>query len=174
MYHLIKNSFERKQKGAVSALCVIFIVLAGSFVSCAQKAVVDESDEGGEVPYVPCPCENNDGPLATIKGEIRFYNVTNTPDDSNTDYVLDWPDERMTIYPAFTCIGLSSDNSNLEGLGHLNGGTIFHVCNLPDFAQEWYDGCIVYYEGNVYPYCEKFGCRDLCYSIILTSLKKVE
>ena len=37
MYHLIKNPFERKQKGAVLALCVMFIVLAGIFVSCAQK-----------------------------------------------------------------------------------------------------------------------------------------
>jgi len=43
MYNLIKNPFERKQKGAVSALCVIFVMLAGCFASCQKNEGYENS-----------------------------------------------------------------------------------------------------------------------------------
>ena len=37
MNKVIKNPFERMQKGAVVALCVVFLALAGSFASCSKR-----------------------------------------------------------------------------------------------------------------------------------------
>ena len=44
MNKVIKNPFERMQKGAVVALCVVFLALAGSFASCSKK--VESSTQG--------------------------------------------------------------------------------------------------------------------------------
>ena len=145
----------------------IALILAGSFYSCAKRA-----ESGGEVPYKSCSCEQNDDPLTIIKGEICLLNTLIEYDyDPYIDYRWTRPNECMGFVDNISFIRLTGDNPNLDKLGSVNGGTVFYICNLPDFAKQWHSGSMVYYEGIVYPNCEEFGCRDFCYSLILTKLK---
>jgi len=45
MNTIIKNPFERKQKGTVSALCIVCLFLAGSFYSCEKRAEFSDTTQ---------------------------------------------------------------------------------------------------------------------------------
>jgi len=147
----------------------ILLLLAGSFFSCAKR-----SESGGEVPYAPCPCENNEKPLATIKGEARLYfdDVFWTPPFDSERIVFF---SETNEYPDH--VKLALDDPRFR---NPMGGVVFvDICNFPDFAKEWNSpgGITVYYEGIIYPWCDILGvlCRGTpCYSSILTKLIKIE
>jgi len=126
------------------------------------------------VPYIPCPCENE--PITTIQGEILFENQ-NYPnyvplEDFDTDRHR--YSERLIFNGIRNVLALTDNNPNMSKLCSLNGKATFNICNFPEFAEQWNSGITVYFEGIVYPHCEQFGCRGICYSLILTKLKKVE
>ncbi len=146
-------------------IAFVLLLITGCFSSCSEK----KDEPSGNVPYKPCPCGNDNKPLVTIRGDIRLFIDSVTKDDVITF------SERL-IYISnddYAGIVLNSDNPNLFKLGSVNGGTEFHICNFPDFAKQWHTpgGITVSYKGLVYPNCGKFGCRDLCYNLILTNLE---
>ena len=156
---LIKKSSERKRKLAALALCV---ALAGSLYSCGKKA-----EAGGEAPYKPCPCENYDEPLGTIKGETRLY-IDEQPFVPIVMVYKSYEYDQFVDHAFF----ILSDNTLFPSIPE--GMTaVVNICNFPDFAKQWKTsgGIDVYYEGIVYPHCEEFGCRAFCYTLILTKLK---
>jgi len=173
MYHLIKNPFERKQKGAVSVLCVIFIVLAGSFVSCAQKAVI-ESDNGGEVSYWICPFDEHSSYIDSVyvKGEAYLFNDS-IPDDMKTKIIQDCETSGYAEWIVYE----GNNNATLYVTKFKGeGGNNYIICNYPDFAKQWeasLTGQKVYYEGISF-LIGGYACAQCptWYHLGLTVLKK--
>ena len=159
MEKLKNNQFERMKKGTVATLCVL--MLAGSFASCGKRG-----ESGGDVPYMPCPCEFNVESV-TIKGNARLR-IGTTAHTSFWEECISWvsnDDGESAV------LWLNPNISDWEVMA------IVDICNFPDFAKQWStpeEGIDVYYEGIMYPmWCEEYrgGCRELCYSMILTKLK---
>jgi len=145
----------------------ILLILAGSFSSCTKKA---DSNDVDNVPFKPCPCETNDGPLGTIKGEVRLFVDEPSLRDIEVivyeSYVYDCFLDRAYLKLNLNSLPFFSDN--LPDMP-----ATLNICNFPDFAKQWEtsSGVDVYYEGIVYPNCEEFGCRAFCYTFILTKFK---
>ena len=175
MSKVIKKSFERKQKGTVSALCIVYLLLAGCLYSCGKKV-----EAGGEVPYKSCPCdeemvlwEKQLFPRAEIflfkdyvpDEFIRTEFLGNGEISSvfKSNYILYYSEFERALF--FVC----PSNS---GLGILGEGL---VCNFPDFAKEWLkheNGIKVYIEGSMY-ICHRLSPDDrIVFDYVLTSLKK--
>ena len=153
------------QKVVAVALCV---VLAGSFYSCEKRAEAN----GGEVPFVSCPCENNDEALGIIKGEARlFFDEVFWSAPMDSERIVVW--SATSEYPDLAKLALDDPRFRTPS----GGGVFVDICNFPDFAKEWNvpGGVTVYYEGTLYPWCDILGilCRGMgpCYSMILTKLK---
>jgi len=174
MYHLIKNPFERKQKGAVSALCVMFIVLMVSLSSCVQKAVVEESDEGVKVPYVPCTCEEN--PLAELQfSQLEAYLLKDSI-PKQIDFEI-----RSELYESSKEVcWIVFDSKTNNAILTVGGGAIRNICeicNFPDFVKEWnipQNGCKIYFEGLTYQPCAPKGgiATESYFDYVLTTIKK--
>jgi len=132
-------------------LTAILLILAGGLASCKDK------EKEGSVPYRSCPCKNE--PLGTVKGDIRLF--------IDPDSTITYSHERMVYSHDRAYLTLKEEQKPFPHQ------PIGHICNFPDFAKQWKapEGVVVYYEGIIYPNCEEFGCRVVCYSIILTKLK---
>jgi len=157
-----------KTKSMITAL---LLFLVGSFYSCSSK---NELDVDCYLLYKFCPCEND--PITTIQGEILFENQncqTHVP-FSGVDPERHRPNERLIFNGVTNSLVLTDDNLNMSKLCSLNGRATFNICNFPEFAEQWNSGITVYFEGIVYPHCEQFSCRGICYSLILIKLKKAE
>ena len=150
----------------------ILLMLAGGGNSCGKRA-----ESGNEVPYKPCPCENGDEPLVSIKGNTRLFIIPLMEEEGI--FQLQTVESMCFYHDSLSVIRQKSDNPNFpSGLFSLNGGAVFNICNFPDFAKQWHapEGIVVFYEGTVYPYCAypRSRCANVCYNLVLTKLKKIE
>lgn len=139
----------------------------------------DDGYKGGDVPYIPCPCEFGEEPMP-IQGEAQFFidvsNFTTLPISLDPPNIMVWQNDRDKD-KASLLVYLDPDGIYLDGVCR-EGRTDFlvNICNFPDFAKKWHykDGVIVHYEGLFYrSWCEHLsnGCRNFCGTIILTKLE---
>jgi hypothetical protein len=174
MTKVFKKSFERKQKVAVLALCV---VLAGSAISCTKSEI------GGEVPYKHCLCDE-EKPLAGFQfpiGEAYLFK-DDVPEEmanqlNNDMYSAPFPKVCWIVYNNET------DHAaiNIGNLFYPEGGNIISVgtiCNFPDFAKKWIiskNGCKVNFEGFIHEACNRSSFETanvVRIDYVLTNLKR--
>ena len=147
------------------------LMFAGGFSSCAEKEII-----GGDVPYIPCPCEIEMrlSKYSYPRGEAYLFKDAvpkRISDQINKKmYSAPYPKVCWIVYyseedRASICIG------NLSSM--LSGGGI---CNFPDFAKEWMipeNGCKVDIEGLLYEGWINTGIQSVRYiEYVLTSLKR--
>ena len=182
-----KNPFERKQKGAMSALCVVCLLLAGSLNSCGKKA-----DLGGEVPYKPCTCDEGKSMQPILNGDgdhgvmqIEAYLFNGYPSDEVLAKAFPEKDLKPlkppSSYPVFFFLHFivfdsENDYAWIKTSGPMHASAV-RICNFPDFAKEWdipEEGLKVYFAGSFYESCEykpydAFGVGDEDLFIYFTS-----
>ena len=146
-------------------IILFVLILTGNFSSCTKREGSIKLD--GDVLYKPCPCEENDEPLGTIKGKKHLF-IDPTGDSSIG--VLG----RMISDGDYAYVDIDMKETDIKKPAV--PGAIGNICNFPDFAKQWdtSGGAVtVYFEGILYPHCEAFGCRlyTECFSVVLTKLK---
>jgi hypothetical protein len=164
MKKAVKKSFERMQKVAVLALCV---VLAGCFYSCTNRA-----EAGGNVPFKPCPCEEEKPMFGPFQGEAYLFR------DFIPEEMLHQISKENSDDPSrgVRWIVFNSETGRAElTVARSTMLGISEICNFPTFALEWNipkNGCKVYLEGISYESCvPKGGIAMVTYSdLILTNL----
>ena len=160
---IIKKSFERKQKVAAIALC---IMLAGVFYSCSKK--VEASDN---VPFELCPCEEEKPkwvPQLLPRGEAFLFK----------DNI---PEQMLDIVRSANKIIYETEVQKVSFYGRIDGHEISFVskvCNFPDFAKEWAiqeNGCKVVFEGIMYETCSGGGtAAHFSFDYVLTNIKRIK
>jgi len=163
---IVKHLNIKDMKIKILKYAALALLVAGSLASCAKKA-----ETGGEVPFAPCPCEFDVEP-EVIKGTAVLLVNPDWYPDQWCDRIVSVTDE----YGERTYLFLNkSEPDAWQVMANVE------ICNFPDFAKEWYspspeERIDVYYEGFMYPWCEIStpGCRQLCYSLILTKLNKIK
>lgn len=138
--------------------------------SCSKESI-----ETGEVPYAPCPCEE-EKELANLKipdGEAFLFK------DSIPQQI--WVQINTKIYQSNEVVKwiILDSNTNMAVLHVSKTETslrkVCKICNYPDFAKEWdipINGRKIYYKGIGYEACNPVGWADAVYlDYVLTNFK---
>jgi len=147
-----------------------FLFILFLMTSCSKESI-----ETGEVPYAPCPCEE-EKELANLKipdGEAFLFK------DSIPQQI--WVQINTKIYQSNEVVKwIILDSKTNKAVLHVKQTKtsirqVCNICNYPDFAKEWYiptNGHKVYFEGTGYEACNPTGLADAAYfDYILTNLK---
>jgi len=147
----------------------LMLILAISFSSCTKKVEL-----GGDVPYKPCPCEEEKSSLESYQGEAYLFKDS-IPEQMV--YQIRTELSKTTDRVCWIVYDSKTNSSNLTVGYDRNLSSIGEICNFPDFVEEWNippNGCKVYFEGMSYESCTpKGGVAVINYfDFILTSLKR--
>jgi hypothetical protein len=134
-----------------------------------------EGSETGEVPYVPCPCEEEKelasfsiptGEAYLFKDSIPqqiWFQINIKISESNE--VVKWIIFDTKTNRAVLQVGKTDTLLR----------KVCEICNYPDFAKEWdipINGRKVYFEGITYQACNPAGFADAVYlDYVLTNFK---
>jgi len=146
----------------------IALLLAGCFYSCVKVSV-----SGGDVPYVPCHCEEKKSSLdeEPFQGEAYLFKDS-IPEQMSYEIGA----ELSKTYRVYLIVFDSKTNSAYLNSGAGSTRSTGEICNFPDFVKDWKipkNGCKVYVEGLAYESCvPKYGFGVTYYDVVLTSLKK--
>ena len=171
----LKKSFERLQKVAALALCV---VMAGSFYSCGKRAEPNGEAFGGDVQFWLCQCGASTPDTIHVKGEAYLF-FDSIPDAKKTKLLQEYSSSDKN--PAWIVYGVANDcNHEVDSLAilHVYDSIKEHrsyICNFPDFAKRskvYLTGQKVYYEGKAL-YLGGYACVTCTsfYYLGLTILK---
>jgi hypothetical protein len=154
-------------------ITAIALVLAGSFYSCAKR-----NEAGGEIPYKPCPCDEEMPVLESIPFQGEAYLFEDYPSRQiEEELVSKLSDQTPMVWwivydreqENFLIFYRAFEQRPSLGLGL--------ICNFPDFAKEWAlstDNCMVSFKGVMYHTCrESYGVGIWNnFDFILTNIKR--
>jgi len=127
MSRVIKNSFERKQKATASTLCVVCLLLAGSFYSCDKTSPEDDNGITEMTMTVDLSVPYN----------VNSYNIELMLGGTG-DVIVDWGDtsvDTFTLVPCDPNASRCTDQSYYrhyysdayKGVIKITGGNITHL-----------------------------------------------
>ena len=167
LYPLLQGKSRKVVLAAMPSVVLIFSLLF--FATNCERP-----ENGGDVPYKPCLCEE-EKPLAdpqfpqgeaylfkdSIPAEMEYFLMCNSYLDKSCWIVFD----------------SQTDNAVLTILIEGSISYFCKICNFPDFAKRWNipeNGCMVHFEGIAYEACKPMGgVGILIYrDYILTKLKR--
>ena len=151
-------------------LLFTFAVLAGVFSCNADKF---DSEFGGAVPYISCPCGGKplSGSAQFQKGKAYLFK------DSVPEQMKEQINNEMYSDPSLVICWIVYDSeADASTINFHRSDGMFSsgfICNFPDFAKRWnipQSGYKIDFEGRSYAPCFSFDIGDINY--VLTSLKR--
>ena len=167
LHSLLQSKSRKVALAAMPSMVLIFSLLFLA-TNC------EKPENGGDVPYKPCLCEE-EKPLEDFyfpQGEAYLFKDS-IP--AEMEYFL-----MCNSYPDKSCWIVFDSQTDDAVLTILTGEHALYyckICNFPDFAKKWNipeNGCLVHFEGIAYDACKPMGgVGILIYQdYILTKLKR--
>jgi hypothetical protein len=147
-----------------------FLFMLFFITSCSKENI-----ETGEVPYAPCPCEE-EKELTNLKipdGEAFLFK------DSIPQQILVQINNKISQSNQAVKWIILDSKTNMANLHVSKTETLLRkackICNYPDFAKEWdipINGRKVFFSGIGYEACDPSGYGDAIYfDYVLTNFK---
>ena len=143
----------------VLKITAVMLVVAGCLFSCTKK-----SEAGGEVPFKPCSCDEDNSMQPILYGDgvhgvekVETYLFSGFP--SHELFTRAFPEEiePFSFRPRYFIVFDRKNDLAWIAEQAIMGSSSSRICNFPDFAKEWVipeEGLKIYFAGSCYESCE--------------------